>query len=295
MSDRLSSKHWRADATLALVALLWGTTFVVVKGALTEITTFYFLTLRFSLAAAAMFPLLVNSVRTVGYRTTWHGIRAGIVVGAFLTVGYALQTLGLLYTSAGNSGFLTGLYIVLVPLLSAAVYRRWPRWPELAGVAIAGFGMILLTLPGIRNGMHFNRGDLLTIACAVAFAAHLLVLGYYSKRFRFEALAFGQIACVACISALALLFEPPAVRWSRSLVAAIAITGLLATAAAFVLQTWAQRYTSATRVALIFSLEPVFALVTAVAAAGEKVTWFGVCGGALILSGILLVELKGQN
>ena len=151
---------------------------------------------------------------------------------------------------------------------------------------------MLLTLPGLRNHFHFNRGDLLTIGCAVAFAGHLLVLGYFSARFRYEAVAFGQIACVAILSSFALFFEPAAVRWSPSLLIAIAVTGLLATALAFILQTWAQQYTSATRVAVIFSLEPVFALITAVVAGGEQLLWSSVCGGALILAGILLVELK---
>ena len=109
-----------------------------------------------------------------------------------------LQTFGLKYTSAGNSGFLTGLYIVLVPLISASLYRRWPQTRELAGIAIATAGMVVMTLPGIDRHLHINRGDLLTIGCAVAFAFQLLLLGFYSQRELFQAVALGQIACAVC-------------------------------------------------------------------------------------------------
>ena len=286
--------HWRADATLAVVALVWGTTFVIVKGALHDISTLYFLALRFLLASVCMAPLLLTAYRAEGFQRMLQGIGGGFVTGICLALGYVLQTFGLRYTTAGNSGFLTGLYIVLVPLLSAAVYRRWPRLAELGGIAIAGGGMMLLTFPSFRQTLTLNSGDLLTIACAVAFAAHLLVLGYYSKRYRFEAVAFGQIACVAVLCSLALFVEPPDALWTPGVIAAIVVTGVFATALAFFLQTWAQQYTSATRAALIFALEPVFALATAVLAGGENLTVSAVLGGVAILAGILLVELKSQ-
>lgn len=297
MSSTASSSrpHWQADATLALVALVWGTTFVMVKGALHEISTLLFLTLRFALAATCMAPLLSSALRGGGVRATLLGLRAGLITGLLLALGYVLQTFGLLYTSAGNSGFLTGLYIVLVPLLSAAIYRRWPRWPELLGVAIAGAGMVLLTLPGLRQNFTINFGDLLTIGCAIAFSGHMLVLGYYSKRHRVEAVAFGQVFGVALLCGAALPLEPSVVHWTPAVFVAICVTGVFATALAFVLQTWGQRHTSATRAAVVFSLEPVFALVTAVAVGGERLTLSGVCGGILILAGILLVELKGAR
>ncbi len=210
----------------------------------------------------------------------------------FLWLGYVLQTFGLKYTTAGNSGFLTGLYIVLVPLISACVYKRWPQVPELVGIAIATAGMVLLTLPSLDRNLHMNRGDLLTVGCAVAFAFHLLVLGYYSQRERFEAVALGQIACAAVLSALTLEIEPPRAVWSGAVIFAVVLTSLFATALAFALQTWGQQYTTPTRTALIFALEPVFALVTAVLAGGEALTLAAVCGGGLILAGIMTVELK---
>jgi drug/metabolite transporter (DMT)-like permease len=152
--------------------------------------------------------------------------------------------------------------------------------------------MVIMTLPSLESNFHMNLGDLLTIACAVAFAFHILAVGYYAQRERTEALALGQIACAAILCGFALVVEPPHAVWNRAVWLALALTAVFATAAAFALQTWAQRYTTPTRTALIFTLEPVVALVTAVSLGGEALTLSAVAGGALILTGIFAVELK---
>jgi drug/metabolite transporter (DMT)-like permease len=275
---------------LATVALVWGATFVVVKAALAEISTVYFLALRFWVAALCMGLLFVGAFRVAGLRGVLKGLKGGAIAGIFLWAGYILQTFGLKYTTAGKSGFITGLYIVLVPLLSAGLYKQWPQISELLGVTIAAAGLILLTLPSLETIV--NLGDLLTVGCAVAFAIHLLVLGYYSQREKFEAVALGQIVSAAVLSTFALLIERPRAIWSANVVGALLMTSVFATAIAFALQTWGQQYTTATRTALIFALEPVFALFTAVALGGEVLTFNGLAGAALILGGILLVELK---
>jgi drug/metabolite transporter (DMT)-like permease len=285
--------RWRAESALALVALVWGTTFVVVKQAITGISTVYFLAIRFWLASLFLSLIFFVPLRRIGLYETARGIAGGAIAGVFLWLGYMLQTFGLKYTTAGKSGFLTGLYIALVPLVGAAVYRRWPQRSELLGIVLAVIGMVILTLPGfnLRNE-HINRGDLLTIGCAAAFAFHLLTLGFMSRRARYEAVALGQILCAAVLSTVSLLVEPPAATWNRQIVFALLLTSLFATALAFALQTWGQRYTTATRTAVIFALEPVFALVTAVLFGGEALTWPAICGGGVILGGILVVELK---
>lgn len=291
-----SPARWRADLGLAFVAFIWGTTFVVVKLALRDISTMYFLALRFSIASVCLLALFVTSLRSWDAGTVWRGLRGGAVAGLFLWTGYVLQTLGLKYTTPGNSGFLTGLYIVLVPLISAAAYRRWPQIRELGGITVAGCGMVALTFPSLDRNLDIYKGDLLTIGCAVAFAFHLLVLGYYSQRERFEAVALGQIACAAVLSGASLVVEPPRAVWTGGVIFALGLTAVFATALAFAVQTWAQQYTTPTRTALIFALEPVFALATAVLTGSQALTGFAATGGALILSGILLVELKpGRN
>jgi drug/metabolite transporter (DMT)-like permease len=156
--------------------------------------------------------------------------------------------------------------------------------------------MIALTFPALDRNFHINRGDLLTIGCAVAFAFHLLVVGYYSQRERFEAVALGQIACAAVLSGASLVVAPPRAVWTGGVIFALALTAIFATAFAFAVQTWAQQYTSPTRTALIFALEPVFALSTAVLTGSQTLTRFAAVGGTLILAGILAVELKpGRN
>jgi drug/metabolite transporter (DMT)-like permease len=291
-----SPVRWRADLGLAFVAFIWGTTFVVVKLALRDISTMYFLALRFSLASVCLLVLFLSTLRRSDAGTVSRGLRGGAVAGLFLWTGYVLQTVGLKYTSPGNSGFLTGLYIVLVPLISAAVYRRWPQIRELGGITVAGCGMVVLTFPSLDRNLHINTGDLLTIGCAVAFAFHLLVLGYYSQRERFEAVALGQIVCAALLSGASLVMEPPRAVWTGGVIFAIGLTAVFATALAFSVQTWAQQYTTPTRTALIFALEPVFALATAVLTGSQALTGLAATGGALILTGILLVELKpGRN
>jgi drug/metabolite transporter (DMT)-like permease len=292
MTVRKAPPRWQADLSLAIVALIWGATFIVVKRTLADISAVYFLVLRFSIATVCMLLIFWKPLLQSDRRTIFRGLWGGTLAGIFLWLGYMLQTFGLKYTSAGNSGFLTGLYIVLVPLISASLYRRWPQPRELAGIAIATAGMAVMTLPGIDRHFHINRGDLLTLGCALAFAFQLLLLGYYSQRELFQAVALGQIACAALLSGCLLIAEPPRAVWSGYAIFAIVLTAVFATALAFAMQTWAQKYTSATRTALIFALEPVFALITAASAGREPLTTSAVAGGALILTGILAVELK---
>lgn len=287
--------RWKADSALIAAALIWGTTFVVVQDAIRSISTMYFLALRFGLAAICLVILFHRPLRRATRTQLWCGLRGGCIAGIALWLGYTFQTYGLKYTTAGNSGFITGLYVVLVPLISAAIYRRWPRLIELAGILIATAGMTVLTLPSLSRNLQINRGDLLTLICAVCYSFHLLLVGYFSQREVFEFVAIGQVAATAVFSALALFWEKPSVTWSIGLVLAIAGTAIFATGITFSLQTWAQQFTAATRAALIFALEPVFALATAVLAGEEALTVYSVAGGCLILGGILLVELKPRS
>jgi drug/metabolite transporter (DMT)-like permease len=286
--------RWQADSALALVALVWGSTFVIVKQAITQISALYFLSLRFSLASLCLLLLFLPAFRRMSNQQMSRGLRGGFIAGLFLWSGYVLQTFGLHYTSAANSGFLTGLYIVLVPIIGAVFYRQKPALREIAGLALATLGMGIMTLPNSGQRFAMNSGDLLTIACTVAFALHLLALSHFSKRERVEPVALGQIACAALLSTASLELEKPVAIWSTGVVSAIVLTAVFATALSFAVQTWGQKHTTPTRTALIFALEPVFALATALAF-GEPLRWLAILGGALILTGILAVELHGRN
>lgn len=281
--------RWRADLGLAFVALVWGSTFVLVKNALDDVSTILFLALRFTFAAAALGTLFL--ARGPGAHKRRGGWSAGLITGAFLYLGYLLQTLGLRYTTPAKSGFLTGLYIVLVPLLGAAVYRKAPRLSEWLGVALASVGLALMTLEGWS--FLIGRGDLLTLGCAAAFAVHILLVGHHSRHMDSDWLALLQIAaCAAIAGGTFWWLERPAIRWTPPVIWAVAITAVPATAVAFWIQTWAQRSTTATRAALIFALEPVFAWLTSFLVAGEILSARAASGAACILGGILLVELK---
>jgi drug/metabolite transporter (DMT)-like permease len=287
------SRSQAADAALVWNSLVWGATFVVVKNALAGISPLLFLALRFSLATAVLLVLFRGLGK--GPRTP-KTLAAGALTGTFLFAGYLFQTWGLRLTSPPKSAFLTGLACVMVPLLGALVYKTRPLRSEVLGVLAAAVGLALMTLQGVTGSGFINRGDLLTIVCALAFAAHIVTLGHFSEQVSFELLSVMQIA-VAALWSLALFawVEPPRYQWRPGVVYAILITGILATAMAFTIQAWAQQYTTSTRTALIYILEPVFAVITSYLVAGEGLSARAAAGAGLILGGVLLVELKPLN
>ena len=286
-----SRGRW-AELSLVLVTFIWGSTFVVVQKALTDASPLVFVGIRFSCGAMVLAALLAR--RLGGGRPTPDTWRGGLFAGVFLFSGYALQTAGLRHTTATNSAFLTGLFVVMVPLLAAIVYRVWPRIPELAGVAVSTTGLSLLTLRG--PSLSLNFGDLLTLGCAISFAAHLLVIGHYTARIPFERLAVLQLATVGLLGlATCAWLEQPRLNWTPRLWLAFGITAILATALALTVQAWAQRYTTATRAALIFTLEPVSAWVTAYFVSGETLPLLAAFGAAMILGGVLLAGWRAPG
>jgi len=283
------NQRWRADLALVANTLIWGATFTTVKDALADASPVLFVAVRFGLASVVL--LLIY-----GRKLNWHTLLPGMAVGSLLFSGYAFQTAGLRFTTASKSAFITGLTIPMVPLLSSVVYRRRPRLAEVAGVLAATVGMALMTLEDFN--LQVNPGDALTVLCAVAFAGHIVALGYFSNRAisrgdGFEALAVWQVVTAAALGWLSFRgLDTPHWHMSNGLGIALAITGLLATALAFTVQAWAQRYTTPTRTALIYSLEPVFAWMFSWLLTGELLSRRATLGAVLILAGILLVEMK---
>jgi drug/metabolite transporter (DMT)-like permease len=275
----------RAELALAGVTIMWGTTFVIVKAALADISTFLYLALRFSVAAIVLVLIYRKAVRRAA-------LGPGLLAGGLLFTAYVFQTLGLKLTTPSKSAFLTGLSIPLVPLASSLVYRSKPRVVEVAGILVATFGMVLMTLPAAAAPFAISRGDLLSFLCAVTFALHIVVIAHYSPIMGFESLAVIQIV-VAAVAGLVLspFAEPVRFHLTAGTVVTILVTGLLATALAFTTMAWAQQYTSATRAALIFALEPVVAWITSYVLTGETIAFRGKVGAAAILAGILLVEM----
>lgn len=299
----------RKTAEVALVGntIVWGATFVLVKSALRDISPVLFLALRFALATLALVAwFLANHLLSFRAATVreqlpalsrpapWKTLCAGALAGVFLFSGYLLQTFGLRLTSASKSAFITGLTSVMVPLLAALVYRIRPQVLDLAGVLVATAGLGLMTLEGAIGSM--GRGDLLTCFCAIAFAAYIVTLGHFSEHMSFELLSVAQVGAAALLAlSLCWWVEKPRVEWRPAVLWAIIITGLLATALAFTVQAWAQHYTTSTRTALIYMLEPVIAWMTSYLALGEALSVRAAAGAALILGGVLLVEMKPSS
>jgi drug/metabolite transporter (DMT)-like permease len=274
---------------LAFNTLIWGATFTLVKSALRDVSPLLFIALRFSLATVALAPLWFVGRRSV--KPTRQALLGGVLVGILLFAGFLLQTLGLQFTTPPKSAFLTGLASVLVPLLASLVYRNKPQATEVLGVLVATTGLALMTLQGPVGSI--GKGDLLTIFCAVAFAGHIVTLGHYSAMASVEVLSIVQVATAAGLALSTFWWaEPLKIVWHPAVVYAILVTGLLATALALTVQTWAQRQISSTRTALICTLEPVFAWLISYLALGEGLAGRAAAGAVLILAGVALVEVK---
>ncbi|MBE2236110.1 MAG: DMT family transporter, partial [Anaerolinea sp.] len=214
----------------------------------------------------------------------------GILIGAALFAGYAFQTLGLRETTPAKAGFITGMSVVLVPLGQAIFLRRPPRRASLIGVTLAAVGLALLSL---QADLSLSRGDLLVLACAVAFAGHILLMGRYAPGWPPLRLAFVQIVTVALLSAATALWaEQPIGQPTGSVWFAAAFTGLLATALAFFIQSRAQQATSPTHTALIFASEPVFAGLFSFLLIGELFGPRQLAGSALIVAGMVVSEIR---
>lgn len=284
----------KAHLLLVLITLIWGSTFVLIKAALRDSSPLALNAARMGLAAL----LLAVYYRKDAARMSRRAFLMGCTVGVFLFLGYAFQTTGLRLTTPSKSAFLTGVSTVLVPLVLVAFWQAKIHPWRAAGIFLALAGLFLMTVPGGHQALaefaNINRGDLLTIGCAFAFAFHIVFLGRASQRFPFAQIAVLQVVVAAVLMAISAPFlERPHLGLNATVVATIVITGVLGTAVAFTVQAWAQQFTPATHAALIFTLEPVFAWLTSFFYLGERLGLRAGAGALLILSGILVSELLG--
>lgn len=275
-----------ADGSLIGVAAVWGLTFVTVKNAIQLLPPFSFNFYRFSLAALVMLLFALPTWKNLNKGT----VKAGLLLGLFLFAGYSFQTLGLVYTSASNAGFITGLSVVFVPLIATLLSKQFPGTGVIAGVICATIGLALLSMGDLRS---FNLGDILVLFCAVSFALHIIYVGRFSRHHSTVWLVTWQIAAVAILSGLSsFYFEPGLNQFVPEAWSALIITALLATCLAFFTQNYMQRFTSPSHTAIIFTTEPVFAAIFAVWLLQETLLPNAYWGGALILLGMLLAELR---
>ena len=279
----------RADLYLLGITVIWGSSFIAVKIALNFSSPLLFLTLRFFLASIILFILFRKLILKLDKDT----LRAGIIMGGLLGIGFGAQTYGLDYTTASKSAFVTGTFVVMVPLFSIVFEKIIPRKLLWVGVFLAIIGLYFLTSP---EGNSFNYGDRFTAVGAVAFAAHTVSLQIYSKRHDFIQLTFLQLFVTALIGVLTtVLFETPRFEINITLLSIIIGTALLPTVLNFYILTKYQRYTSSTRAAIIYSFEPVAAALIAYIILGEVLGIRGVIGGALIFGGMIISEMKKKQ
>ena len=293
------SRSLKAHILLILITLIWGSNFVVIKNALADISPLFFNAVRMSLAAVVLAVIFYRELP----RLTGGAVRSGCLVGMFLFIGNELQTSGLKYTTPSKSAFLTGVSVVLVPVLLAVFWKRGINRLTSIGVVLAFAGLYLLTVPASAgaglNLRSMNHGDLLTLGAAVVFAFHIIFIEHATQNHSWQQITVVQVTVTALLMILTAssshyFAEKIFVVWSPRVLWGIGITGFLSLALAFAIQAWAQQFTPATHTALIFTLEPVFAWLTSFIFLGERLGARSGVGAACILAGLLISEEKAS-
>lgn len=280
-------KELGADFLLLLVAVAWGSTFVVVQAAVDETPVYTFLFWRFFLAAILMALISYRQLALLNKEV----VKAGVLLGLFMFLGYAFQTFALTYTFSSTVGFITGLSVIIVPFGSYLIFKLKASLFSLSGAIIAAIGLYFLTL---NSKIGFSWGELYAFVCAIMFALHIVCTGHLSRKHNVYLLVTLQFSTVAFCSLIGgVLSEgsivPPVV--DKMFINAIAITVIFATIFAFWVQTAMQRFTTAAKTAIIFTMEPVSAGIFGYLFANEILSFSQLCGAGLILSGMLIAEI----
>ena len=268
---------------LLLVTVVWGWTFPVVRDAVAAYGVVAFLATRFAMAAVVLAPIGLRRAT----RASW---RAGAGIGLVLVAAYLLQTFGIRLTSATNSGLITGLFVVFAPLWNRLLFGVRTDRIFAAAIATSVVGLALLTGAGAGPP---TLGDALTLGCAILFGLHIALLGRYAREHDPWALVLAQLAVAAVVLAVAWPLSEPFTAPSGAVWGALLLTGLAATAGGFTIQTAAQRHLPAVRVAVILTMEPVFATFFGRALAGDRLGLLQLAGGALMVAALLVANIHG--
>lgn len=285
MTTREQSLFPRADRYLLAITLIWGSTFTITKFTLNELPPLLLQGTRFFAAAVMVGIYTWRDIKATSPRS----LRAGLILGVLLGGGFALQTIGLVETTASKAGFLTGTMVVFTPLVQLAIERRWPSLGNGIAVGIVGAGLYLFTSPG---GGTFNSGDLLILLCAVVFAFYIVYLDVFTKERFDREIVFWQFVATSAIGFVASPFldttEPV---FSTSSVGAVLYLAFFASTIAIFVQSKYQRETTPTKAAIIFTMEPIFAALIAYFVLAETMTGIEVLGAAIMFSGLLFSEI----
>lgn len=278
-----------AALALITVAISWGAGFVLMEPAIEKHPTFNFLAFRFTIAVLVMVAIRPRLFKSINKTLLIQGSLLGLALGG----GYVTQTIGLLYSTAALTGFFTGLYVALTPLLAWVFLRQRISKKALVGVIVATIGLGILS----AGSVAFGWGEISLVACAVLFALHIIGLGLWSSRHDSYALTVVQLAVCALISWIGAFVWDGGVQTppDGEVWFAIIFTAVLATAVAFLVQTWAQGFLEPSRVAIILTSEVVFAAVISYSVGQETPTFLSVLGGSVMIMAMLIVEWPSKK
>ncbi len=286
---RFLTRARQAELSLIAVTVVWGLTFSMVKETLESMPPFVFMSYRFILAFLVMLAVCGKRLRGIDKVTT----AAGILLGVFLYAAYSFQTFGLQRTSAGNAGFITGLFVVFVPILSTVILHKRPGTRSVLSVIVATIGLALLSL---QPGLKVNTGDILVLACAFTYSLHIIYMDRFVRRQDLLLLTMVQMGVVAALqTGSALVFEEFVLPGGLYAWVTIIVCGVFASALAFFVQAWAQREISPVRTSVVLIMEPVFSVFFGIILLGETLTLRGWLGCALMLAGMLISEIAPER
>ena len=299
----MNPKTLKSDALLLLTATIWGFAFVAQRAGMAYVGPFLFNGVRFALGSCVLVPLILrnrrnekhseNHLKDASAKTV---ILGGGFAGLALFIGASLQQVGIVYTTAGNAGFITGLYVVIVPILGL-LWKQRPTIGTWVGACLAAIGLYFLSITG---KLTISFGDFLELIGAFFWAGHVLILGWLSPRMNSLKLAFTQFATCSILSLItAVIFEVISLQSLYQAAVPILYGGVLSVGIAYTLQVVAQQYAHPAHAAILLSLEAVFAAFGGWLLLGETLTLRGMFGCGLMLSGMLLSQLfelyRGYN
>ncbi len=281
------SKEYIADLLLLSVTIFWGSTFIIVKKAIEEMPTFAFLSIRFWIASILLILMFFPKLKNIDRKL----LRDGAILGVVLFLAYAFQTVALKYSPATIVGFLTGLNVIFTPILSAFLLKKIPRIYSQIGAVLSFIGVMLMSF---NKNLTISTGEILTIICAVFVAIQIILTDKYSRKHDTYLLTVVEITTMSILSTAVSLFSEPYLipeRWTLYLITSFIITSVFATVYAFVIQNTAQKYTTPTKTAIIFIMEPVFSAIFSYLIGKEALSERVYLGGAIMFLGLFVSEV----
>ncbi|MGB5867958.1 MAG: DMT family transporter [Arcobacteraceae bacterium] len=280
--------EYKADLLLLSVAIGWGITFLMVQEAIDTTPVYSFLFFRFGLASIVMFVIAYKFFNEITLKTIWYGV----VLGVFLFSAFATQTFGLSHTKSSIVAFITGLNVICVPFLAYFIFKDKVRKNVFIASLVAVVGLYLLTMSGV---LTLGNGEFLTLICAFLFALQIIFTGKFSKEVNVFLLVLFQLTTVTILSLVfSLGFDTTTfyIEYNYAFYKAVIITALIATVYAFLIQTYMQQFTTATKTAIIFTMEPVSAAIFAYLTVNELLTATQIWGAVLIICATLIAEIN---